>query len=173
MYIEEIEMCIPVNLENTFEEAASESVKQTEEVECCICYEPIGEKNNCVTQCGHKFCLKCLMMSMSRNNTCPCCRTELIPSSEEEDDQDEDFEDDEEEEEAVCEIEELTERLQKNGFTMVDILSMLIQRYSTRNEKYTPEFIDKMNDQFDQILIDADNEMVENQMFGLEDVRTN
>ena len=47
-------------------------------VECCICYETIGDKNNCVTPCGHKFCFVCLTKSLANNNTCPCCRQVLV-----------------------------------------------------------------------------------------------
>jgi len=47
-------------------------------VECCICYETIGDKNNCVTPCGHKFCFVCLTKSLANNNTCPCCREVLV-----------------------------------------------------------------------------------------------
>jgi len=45
--------------------------------ECSVCYETIGEKNCCVTECGHKFCLKCILLSMDRSNKCPICRHAL------------------------------------------------------------------------------------------------
>lgn len=51
-------------------------------VECCICYETIGDKNNCVTPCGHKFCFVCLTKALTTNNTCPCCRQVLIEAPE-------------------------------------------------------------------------------------------
>jgi hypothetical protein len=41
-------------------ESESMTTVSAESVECCICYEIIGEKNNCVTECGPKFCFKCL-----------------------------------------------------------------------------------------------------------------
>ena len=31
--------------------------------ECPICMEKLGEANFCITDCGHKFCLTCLMSS--------------------------------------------------------------------------------------------------------------
>ena len=49
---------------------------------CPICLDEIGEKNNCVTECGHKFCLKCLSIALQGNNTCPMCRAELVSRSE-------------------------------------------------------------------------------------------
>ena len=61
----------------------------TELVECCICYETIGDKNNCVTPCGHKFCFVCLTKALTTNNTCPCCREVLVESPEEDDDESE------------------------------------------------------------------------------------
>lgn len=57
----------------------------TEMIECCICFETIGEKNNCVTPCGHKFCFVCLTKSLTNNNTCPCCREVLLETTDEED----------------------------------------------------------------------------------------
>jgi hypothetical protein len=100
-------------------------------IECCICYDTINtEKNNCVTECGHQFCFKCLATSMVHNGcTCPCCRSPLVEVSsddgEEDDEDDEDGEDDEDDEndeveyhdndEVECDIEELTRRLKANG----------------------------------------------------------
>jgi len=51
---------------------------------CPICLEEIGEKNNCITECGHKFCLKCLSISLQGKNTCPMCRAELVGKSDNE-----------------------------------------------------------------------------------------
>ena len=44
---------------------------------CAICFEIIEKKNNCITKCGHKFCLSCILISAEYNNTCPCCREKL------------------------------------------------------------------------------------------------
>ena len=63
------------NIENVIETVVPESN------ECSICYETIGEKNCCVTECGHKFCLKCILVAMDRNNTCPICRHVLKDNS--------------------------------------------------------------------------------------------
>ena len=45
--------------------------------ECPICYESIGDTNNCTTKCGHSFCLICILKAFQKNTTCPCCRAEL------------------------------------------------------------------------------------------------
>lgn len=60
---------------------------QRESTECCICMDAINyATNNCVTPCGHAFCFQCLAKALEQNNTCPCCRSVLMSSSEEEDD---------------------------------------------------------------------------------------
>jgi hypothetical protein len=64
----------------------------TETIECCICFEVIGEKNNCVTPCGHKFCFVCLTKALTNNNTCPCCREVLLEASEEDEDDESEWE---------------------------------------------------------------------------------
>ena len=47
-------------------DSSSEGSVKENETECCICYEVINKaKNNCVTECGHAFCLKCLIKSFS------------------------------------------------------------------------------------------------------------
>jgi len=68
------------NIENIVEKCVVETVVP-ESNECSICYETIGEKNCCVTECGHKFCLKCILVAMDRNNTCPMCRHVLKDNS--------------------------------------------------------------------------------------------
>jgi hypothetical protein len=47
--------------------------------ECPVCYDEISSTtNNCITSCGHAFCLSCMLKCIQTNNTCPCCRTSLI-----------------------------------------------------------------------------------------------
>lgn len=46
--------------------------------ECAICMEDLDSaKNFAKTNCGHSFCLTCLMKSLKNNNTCPLCRTNI------------------------------------------------------------------------------------------------
>ena len=60
-----------------------EESKETKEIEKCpICLDEIGDKNSCVTECGHKFCLKCLYRALKEKNTCPMCRAELVEENE-------------------------------------------------------------------------------------------
>ncbi len=152
--------------------------------ECCICFEIIGIKNNCVTECGHSFCFKCLAMAMSRKNACPCCRAPLVdvPEEEEEgeDEGDEDEDDDEEDEDEgdeddehdnMGDVEDVVRSLEMKGVTMMDVVSMLLNRYSKKDEKYTAEYIDKLNATFDETEYDVYNEHNERQMFAAEDVR--
>lgn len=62
-----------------------------EPIECPICFDVIGEKNNITTECGHKFHANCLMTNISRNGfSCPCCRSLMAPECPEEDDEEDD-----------------------------------------------------------------------------------
>lgn len=66
-----------VNISNIIDEAFGESIILIKK-ECPICYEIIGEKNNCNTPCGHLFCFSCITKALSKNSTCPCCRENLV-----------------------------------------------------------------------------------------------
>ena len=46
--------------------------------ECVICKKNIGETNSCVTECRHKYCLKCIIEHLKRNNNCPLCREKIL-----------------------------------------------------------------------------------------------
>jgi Ring finger domain len=189
----DMENCTPMDvaeeervIESIVHEDASDISNDTNNTECCICFEIINKsKNNCTTECGHSFCLKCLATSMYHNNSsCPYCRTPLIDEmEEEEDEEDEDEyyeEDDEDDDEGTevddeefqtnCNVEEITRRLQANGLSMTDIVSMFIGRYS-RDEKYTEEYIMDMETKFDTIIYEADKETYEQKMFAAEDSR--
>lgn len=142
--------------------------------DCPICYDPISTKNNnCVTPCGHEFCFKCLMLSIARNNKCPCCRaplqeeSELLinnisgsdsdSGSETDDDYDTDDEDDDDSEIKVdCSIENVTKAIQLSGFSMMDLISLLIHRYPGDNPEYTNEKCDTLHDKFYAIVEELD-----------------
>ena len=114
----------------------------TEVAECVICYESIGSKNCCKTECGHQFCFKCIATSMQYNNACPYCRASLVdmPEGDDESDDDEEYESDddesdedeesEEEEEDEATTEEIVAVLQEKGITMVDLVALVTSRYS-------------------------------------------
>ena len=67
--------------------------EEAKHVECSVCYEKIGEKNNCITPCGHTFCFKCMMSCLNYKNTCPICRQVL--QEEINDDESEEFSEEE------------------------------------------------------------------------------
>ena len=134
------------------------------ELECCICYEIIGEQNNCITPCGHKFCFVCMMKTLNINNTCPCCRTVLQEKEEEESEEEEedtDYEDSDEEDsdyhyrKSLAPTENIASELESHGYTMSDILALYLGRISDR---VNYRFIEKLNDDFDKIVKKQDSE---------------
>ena len=49
---------------------------------CAICLTTevsVGGKNSCVTECGHIFCLSCILRASQENTACSLCRNVLIP----------------------------------------------------------------------------------------------
>tara|TARA_B100000424_G_C22675262_1_gene370250 strand:- start:13 stop:522 length:510 start_codon:yes stop_codon:yes gene_type:complete len=45
---------------------------------CTICFENISFEDNCITNCNHNFCEKCLDGWFKKNkDTCPLCRTKI------------------------------------------------------------------------------------------------
>ena len=196
MYVDDYEneelFCQPVNLEAQFDAVAdSESASigsgfesASTGTECCICYEIIGKKNNCVTECGHVFCLKCLATSLTHNSSCPCCRAPLVDTPEENEDDDsdyvseddDDYEDDEDEEIEITvnktyngDIEDIVSRMEKSGITMLDVVSLLLSKFSKTDEKYTDDYVRAICDTVDQINIDSENESIERSTMGGED----
>lgn len=187
--------CQPVNL-NPILDAASDSSTNYSTfesasigTECCICWDVIGKTNNCVTECGHAFCFKCLVTAMAHNpenQTCPYCRAQLVEASKNDDDDDSDWnesddegEDDEDEEDEGDQnvevekgnVEEVVARLEKAGVTMLDVVSLLYNKYSKTDEKYTIEYIQKLCDTVDTINDDVEKETQELEDMGGEDVR--
>jgi len=60
-------------------EKEKEAGAEAEREICIICTEPINPKKNCaITDCGHSFCLTCLLRNMYYSISCPLCRTYLI-----------------------------------------------------------------------------------------------
>ena len=56
---------------------------------CAICLESILETNSCITKCGHKFCLSCILVSSKYKNACPSCREKIFEDEEYEDNNEE------------------------------------------------------------------------------------
>lgn len=61
---------------------STEMINSKTSCECPICYEPLGEKNVCITKCGHKFCIGCLFKHSERSNDCPMCREQILDNFE-------------------------------------------------------------------------------------------
>ena len=156
---------------------ADTTIVQVEEKECCICFEAIGSKNNCVTPCGHSFCFNCVTRALTNNNTCPMCRTVLIEVVEEEDEdsdydsdeEEDDDSDDEDDEEDDGGIEEITSRFLKLGYNTMDVMSMLTGRYKRSDPKNTKEHIQKMIRDFEDIVDEVDKEEDERESMAEED----
>jgi hypothetical protein len=98
----------------------------------------------------------------------------LIDEIEGDEDEDEDFvpmesdnESDNDDDEAH--IEDVAERLEKQGITFIDVVSMLLNRYSKKDDKYTDEFVNQLNEKFDVITAEVDLEYIERQRFAAED----
>jgi hypothetical protein len=62
-------------MKNTIE--SLNRINNSENTECPVCMESIGKINNCVSKCGHRFCLECLLKSYKKKNSCPLCREPL------------------------------------------------------------------------------------------------
>lgn len=190
MYMEDLEEISMISESSThvmntsIETKHHEDTASSEQDECCICYENIGKKNNCVTECGHKFCFKCLAMAMTRSNACPCCRQPLVDEPEVADDEDEsEYDDDEDDDDASdisddeyedthVSIEIIAERLEKNGFTMLDMVAMFMgANVGNLSEKYSPSNMDELYAKCDLIIDDARKEAGESELFAQEDYR--
>lgn len=116
-----------------------------------------------------------MIQSLKMNTTCPTCRTDLderpdislndsyYDSDEEHDVEDEDEDDDisdisssdyderGEHREYGVEIELVVDEFVKHGYDLKDAMSLLLMRYSKTDPKYTKEYIDALEENFDQI----------------------
>tara|TARA_B110000879_G_C11183387_1_gene519785 strand:+ start:133 stop:654 length:522 start_codon:yes stop_codon:yes gene_type:complete len=167
-------------------------ITEDTDTECCICYEIIGKVNNCITECGHKFCFKCMAKSLQNHHTCPYCRTLIIEPKTTYDelhdlndlfyDTDDDlYMDDlsEEDKKPAC-VDDIVERLEKNKITMIDLVSYFDNRYNSNTAPYSPSrcdadiyFIEAIGDTINDIFVQADNECKEQLLFEKEDSRNN
>ena len=174
-----IKEIISFYLKQLFEKAKmSLFVKDTQE--CCICFEVIGNINNCTTQCGHSFCFECISKSLTKKNTCPICRHKLVEDETIVNDNDymdyEDTDDDESEEVKIQESimnKEITDRFLREGYNLYDIMSLSTCKYNRQTGNITDDDIDVMLDKLDNIIENVENENKEQQLFQLEDFRHN
>ncbi len=163
-------------------------------MECCICFETLGKTNICTTECGHSFCLKCMLKTYQTSNACPCCRTDLVEDEDNSDDSDdsdnegsddegsdyeEDLDDNEEEDEEElakqATIENIAKQFELKGYTLIDALSLLVGRYQRVPGRNNNEYYDKLGNDFDEIIDtlddEAENQADEREMMGQEDTR--
>jgi len=163
--------------------------------ECSICYDELGEKNNCTTPCGHVFCFECMMQALNRNNTCPCCRAPLREEieedteDEEEEEEDEDYEKNIENENIdntyimashhseyiqntkdapIADPETIAKKLTEAGYDMKDIVSLWLQRID--RTKHTHGYIRNMVKEINSIIEteDTDKHDRESEEWGME-----
>ena len=124
-------------------------------MECPICYEIIGKKNQCVTACGHSFCTKCLLSAYNRNGTCPCCRAVLNEdndlnnkkNSDDEEDLDSEISD-----EDCVDLEVVVKEFEEKGYTLKDAMAMLINHTSKIGKVITRDDIKKIDADLDEIM---------------------
>lgn len=165
-----------------------ENLKTEPEEECCICYEKIGSVNNCTTECGHKFCFKCMAISLQTYNTCPYCRKVLIEPKTNydqlnelddifEDSDDELFMDEEPRQSKRACVDDIVKRLEEKEITMVDLVSYFDDRYNSKTAPYRPNrydadiyFIEYIGDTIQDIFTQADKEHTEQILFEKEDI---
>lgn len=136
-----------------------------EELECCICYDVIGEQNNCTTPCGHKFCFVCMMKTLETNNTCPCCRAVLQERGEEEEEESDDEYSDEEDEldyhdrNTIASTKDIASELESLGYTMSDILTLYLGRLNPAGERTSATFVEKLSEDFEKVINKQDYEI--------------
>jgi len=71
---------------------------------------------------------------------------------------------------ATCELEDYVDRLEKNGVTMMDIVSVWLNVHSKRNPKYTEEYVDELGDKMVQMVRDLEIETQERSDMEQEDL---
>ncbi len=169
----------------------NQEVAKTPGKECVICYESLNiAKNFCVTECGHEFCLSCMMKHMQRNNGCPMCRVELIEDAElaDSDDDDEDLTiegsdnstiesgtesvdeiEDGDDLENEYAIEELEAAFMAKGYGLKDALSLLMYKFSKTDAKYSKTYIRQLEADIDDMHEDLQRECEERVDMGEED----
>jgi hypothetical protein len=163
----------------------------TEFVECCICYETIGDKNNCVTPCGHKFCFVCLTKALTTNNTCPCCREVLVEAEEHDDSEyeSEDYDEDSHDENGYyppedfvnindVSLEDITDNAEimydkmiQKGVTKTEIIQLFVSYYLHHEYENAIEIDEKIEDAFNHAFADTirENRIKKEQMLFLQE----
>ena len=166
--------------------------------ECSICYDQLGEKNNCTTPCGHVFCFECMMQALNRNNLCPCCRAPLKEEPEESEDESDEEDDDDFEwnplEENINHWREgtnfhnltaddqyatpnvIAKKIENAGYTMEDLVSIWLERIDRSTDRYKDNnFVKKMVSDIENLVDKEDDERHDREneieQMGNEDIR--
>ena len=127
-------------------------------VSCNICYEDLDPaRNQCITECGHQFCFRCIMATISSSivnyNLCPICRTQMLsyvpPDHYTDGVAEEPYLDEttvaayhtSPSDKRVAPICQIVRRIQDEGFDMGDLVSLLLNRYEL-NGKYNHDYVE-------------------------------
>jgi hypothetical protein len=90
---------------------------------------------------------------MESSNLCPCCRHPMFEHPDEDIEESDDESDEESEDEnEFATIEEICADFQSQGATYLDLCSLLVNRYSKVDPRYTDEAIDVMERRVDETL---------------------
>ena len=69
-------------LKTTLEREKTTELNNINKEECPICMDYMGERNYIVPSCGHKLCIKCFIMNITRNVNsgclCSLCRAKIV-----------------------------------------------------------------------------------------------
>jgi len=156
---------------------ANNTAEEKTKAECPICLSEIGDKNNCVTPCGHVFCFSCLVTCMTTKMNCPCCRIELgeksisnNESSSYDTDEEEEEDEDDYEDEGKAEIESIVDVFTKKGYTIYHALMIATNRSSKTNVSHDDDYLDGLIDEFDEMLEEMDGEEYEKSLMATEDI---
>jgi hypothetical protein len=98
-----------------------------------------------------------------------------IENSDNEDDSDyeEDDEDDYDDDEDISKlgnIETVMDRFTSRGYTLIDALMILTARHSKTNQSLNNEYLNKITNEFEEIMDEIDNEFEENETMTQEDI---
>lgn len=164
-------------------QSTSHDDKQVCEESCPICFEILeSDKNVAITNCKHRFCSQCIFKHVSQNNSCPFCREKLYMTLHDDDDDDDDTDDeitlgddeddedeyddddedqytDDEDNEGLENIDAIIENL-KTKYNYKDLVVLLLQRYNNDDAKYTQQKVDKMGDDFWDVIYSIDAEPI-------------
>jgi hypothetical protein len=121
---------------------------------------------------------------MQENDKCPCCRAALVEPKAEEEEEDADdstvdtgFEDDdstimtgfEDDDDTRLDVDLVVSAFVEKGYDVKDCMSLLLCRYSKTDAKYTKMYIEKLNDDFDEIVEELKTRAEEQDEFEKED----